>query len=331
MLGLDWLPLSINNAKAGTVTLPFWAADLLAALLLILLLLAVYRAGIAAVIGTALRLGLVVVSVVAAWALLGRLADRDRDDGRRALDQRMQELAARATAPGSVLGCLDITASDDFERYCERAIFASPESVAAATDYLGAKLTLLADAAEYADRLDPGYAATVSAFRRTLEPDPFGLVAQVLAAREGCTADRCESLKLLGDAAHVSAHLKGASFNGLVARYAPGWPQGVKPTTLDASQPRASISPPGQRLGITFPSSASIPAVSIMTSEPGPAPAQPAAHPPATAPKRTAATPPAQHPTTRDAHPHPAGSSSAAAPAGAAPQTAPAQAQPSSR
>ena len=331
MPGMDWLPLSIINATAGTITLPFWAADLVTAVLLILLLLAVYRAGFAAVMWTALRIGLVAVSIVGAWALLGRLAERDRAEERHGLERRMQELAARATAPGSVLGCVDVSAGEEFEKSCERAIFSSAESVAAATDYVAAKLALLADAVDYVDRGDPGYAPTIAAFRRPLETDRFGLVAQVLAQREGCTADKCGRLKLLSDSARVTVHLKEASFDGLVTRYSQGWSQGVqgsKPTP-DAPAPQAAIAPsapavpPVPRVGITYPSAASIPAVSIMSNEPDSGPSAPA-------PKRTEPTSP-QHHSSREAHPRPGETSTARAPAAPASQAAPAQPQPPSQ
>lgn len=317
MPGMDWLPLSMINASAGTITLPFWAADLVTAALVILLLLAVYRAGFAAVMWTALRIGLVAVAVAGAWALLGRLAERDRAEERHGLERRMQELAARATAPGSVLGCVDVSAGAEFEKSCERAIFANAESAAAATDYVAAKLALLVDSSEYADRGDPGYVTTIAAFRRTLETDRFGLLAQVLAQREGCTADKCDRLKLLADAGQVTAHLKEASFDGLVARYSQGWQPAAKPTTPEAPAPQAAITPPVPRVGINFPSAASIPAVSIMSNEPDVGPST-------SAPRRSEA-----HHTPREGHPKPGEASAARAPANPPTSATLAQPQPS--
>ncbi len=316
MPGMDWLPLSMINASAGTITLPFWAADLVTAALLILLLLAVYRAGFAAVMWTALRIGLVAVAVAGAWALLGRLAERDRAEERRGLERRMQELAARATVPGSVLGCVDVSAGEEFEKSCERAIFASAESVASATDYVAAKLALLTDAMDYADRGDPAYVTTIAAFRRPLETDRFGLLAQVLAQREGCTADKCDRLKLLGDPGQVIAHLKQASFDGLVVRYSQGWAPGAKAAAeAPAPAPQAAIAPPVPRVGINYPSAASIPAVSIMSNEPDVGPA----------PKRTE-TSQSSHHSSREGHPKPADASAARAPT---PSATLAQPQPS--
>ena len=48
---------------------------------------------------------------------------------------------------------------------------------------------LLADATAYADRHDPSYELIVADWRRKLESDRFGLVAQVMATRDGCTGD----------------------------------------------------------------------------------------------------------------------------------------------
>jgi hypothetical protein len=294
---MDWLSWSaITNS--GTVTVPTWAAAGAAALLVILLLLAVYRAGFAAVAWTLVRVCLLVVAAVAVWGFLGQAAERERAADRRSLEARIQDLAARATAPGSALGCVDIAAGEGLDPLCEKAVFASPETVAAATAYVDAKLSLLGDATAYANREDRTYETPVAALRRTLEVDRFGILAQVLATGDGCTAEHCDRLGLLRDPALVNTHLKDATFTTLVAKYSPAWSTPPKPSTPVAMAPPVEA-PTGKVLsGPAFPSSASIPAVSIMTSEPsGPAPP-----PPAPPPKRAAATPatPAQHPAAHD-------------------------------
>ena len=102
-------------------------------------------------------------------------------------------------APGSALACLDANAGEAVERACEKALFATPESVAAAVAYVSAKLTLLADGLDYARRVDGAYAAQLEGLRRAAETDRFGLVAHVLATRDGCTAESCATFKLLED------------------------------------------------------------------------------------------------------------------------------------
>ncbi len=101
------MPFPDIDVAAGTVTLAIWQSAILAGLLLLFVFLAVYRAQWPTVVGPAVRLSLALFGIVAAWTVVDRLAERDRADERRALDQRILELSARALAPGSALGCLE--------------------------------------------------------------------------------------------------------------------------------------------------------------------------------------------------------------------------------
>ena len=94
-------------------------------------------------------------------------------------------------------------------------MFASPEAVAAAVKYVTAQLALLDDGTAYAQRGDASYAAELAPLRTAIELDRFGLVAQVLKEREGCTVDRCDALTRFREfhpRARQSArpHLRGA-------------------------------------------------------------------------------------------------------------------------
>jgi hypothetical protein len=248
MSNVDWLSFASIDTSSGTVTLSFLAAGIGAALLGLFLLLAVFRTSVSEVVWTLTRVGLVVVVAASAWLFFGRAIERDRTEERRALDQRIQELSARATEPGSPLGCLDSPVNEALETVCERVIFGNPATIAAATVYVASQLTLLSDAADYINRADSGYSAAIAGLRRAVETDRFGLVAQVLATRDGCTASKCTQLALLGDATRVSDHLKDGTFDGLVARYVTAWPQMTPPSTVAAAPPSASygqsFSPP---------------------------------------------------------------------------------------
>ena len=101
---------------------------------------------------------------------------------------------ARAIAPGSALSCLDELAGETVEAACERAVFASPEGVAAAVSYVTAQLALLADGTALCPSSDANYAGELASLRTALELDRFGIVAHVLVEREGCTVDRCDAL-----------------------------------------------------------------------------------------------------------------------------------------
>ena len=260
------------DIAAGTVTFALWQSVILTGLLLLFLFLAIYRAAWPTVVGPAIRLSLVLFGIAAAWTLLDRLAARDHAQERRALDQRILDMGARAVAPGSPLGCLEPNLPDAIEALCEKAVFAGPESVAAATAYVSGSLSLLADAA--ANGWDLDYDVALAALRHRLEIDRFGLVAQALAG-EGCSAAKCEKFALFADSRGVSANLTARTFETLLARHSAAWPRPGSPTVSAAPAPptppvAAAPSPPSPTadVGINFPSAASIPPVSIMTNEP---------------------------------------------------------------
>jgi hypothetical protein len=275
-MSLDWLP-GLDPTTA-TFTLPLWLAGVAAALFLVLIVIAVIRAGVTEFGGMVFRVAVILIAVVFGWTYITRTADRDRADERRALDSRATELIARAIAPGSAIACLEAANTETVEGSCERAVFASPETVAAATAYIGARLSLLADAHEFQARRDQTYETQLGSLRRTIAADRYGLASQVLAARDGCTADACEAFSFVYDDKKLRANMRDRLFDITIARYAANWPTRTRPiaSTTPSSPVTSStpITPPGPN--VQFPSSQSIPPVSIMTAEPPPAPsAQP--------------------------------------------------------
>jgi hypothetical protein len=257
MSNLAWLSFASIDTSSGTVTLSFLAAGVGAALLGLFLLLAVFRTSASEVVWTLTRVGLVVVVAASAWLFFNRAIEHDRTEERRVLDQRIEALTARATEPGSPLGCLDTTMSEALEAVCERVIFGNPATVAAATVFVASQLALLSDAVDYINRADSAYSPAIAGLRRAVEADRFGLVAQVLATRDGCTAGKCTQLAMLGDATRVSDHLKDGTFDGLVARYASVWPQMMPQSTVAAAPPSANYSqtlaPPANGAGAAAP------------------------------------------------------------------------------
>ena len=292
MFGLEALNLPGVDPASGAITLPFWAAGTAAAAIVVLLFLTLFRNSFADLVGFVSRVGLVVAAIAAAWMFFERTGERDRADERRALDLRAATLAAGALAPGSALGCLDAPVGDGVEAACERAVFAGPEAVAAATGYAAQRLALLAAGLDHANRRDAGYETALAELRRGLELDRFGFVAQVLVVRDKCTAEACDAFALLRDADRVRANIKERTYEALLTRHAANWPaQAASPARIGA--PISSV--PGS--GVNFPSAASIPPVSSMNNEP-PAPAAP---PPAAAP--AAPTPAPRRPPAAAARP----------------------------
>jgi hypothetical protein len=284
-MSLDWLP-GLDLAT-GTFTLPLWAAGVAAALFVALLVIAVLRAGVTEFGSMIFRVAVIVIAVVFGWTYVTRTGDRDRADERRALDQRASELVSRAVAPGSAIACLEATNTETVEGSCERAVFATPETVAAASAYIAARISLLSDAHEFTSRRDQSYESQIAGLRRTVAADRYGLASQVLAVRDGCTADACDAFGLVYDDKKLRANMRDRLFDITVARYAVNWPTRTRPiASTSPTSPSSPVTPPGPN--VQFPSAQSIPPVSIMTAEPPPS---------APSPQSQAATPEGAPPT----------------------------------
>ena len=316
------------DTAIGTFTVPTWVAGAASAVFLVALILAFGKAGTVALTTTLLRAALVLVAVFGVYIYLQRSALQHRIDERRMLDERSAALMGRAVAPGSALSCLDELAGELVEAACEKAVFASPEAVAAAVSYVAAQLTLLTDGSQHAERVDKSYAADLAPLRTALELDRFGIVAHVLARREGCSADKCDALSRFEDTSHVLANLRDGTFDEQVTKYTPGWISPQPPRAAESEGPSvAAVAPPATAPTVAlppvvapgvptvptpapasvaprydFPSSQSIPPVNIMAPEPT-APRAAAAAVPADANGQSAATPvpPRRPPQTRNA------------------------------
>jgi hypothetical protein len=261
--------------------LRFWVASGAAALLVLVCALALdwTRSRIIArfaVVGLGASFGAILV-----WAFFAGAAGRNLSVERRDLEMRATQLAAQVLAPGSPLACLDETGGENVEAACEKALFATPATVAAASSYTLARLALLSDMAAHI-KAGGDLDSVFPSMRHALETDRFGFVAHTLALRDGCTVNRCPALALLRDPDRVRANLSAQTFDRYLDRYAALWERPgetpVAETTLPSTGTLAAGQPPsgqGQKkvvVDIDFPTSASIPPVSIMNPEPkGPA------------------------------------------------------------
>jgi hypothetical protein len=203
------------------------------------------------------------------WAVVGN-AERN------ALQARAQQLAAQALVPGSPLGCLDGATGETLQGACERALFASPASVAAAVSYVSSQFALLSDMTNYASSGGPDIDSALVPLRRALEADPFGLLAHVLVMQGGCSSDRCPGLAVLHDPSHVRTNMIAQTLRHYVDQYRQAWARSsTAPGAAMAEAVPAEANAAGERkrpLDLDFPSSASIPPISIMNPEPkGPA------------------------------------------------------------
>ena len=269
--------------------LPMWLTIAAAGFFAIVLLVTLFRAersvanGALTVI-TLLAIGIAVTSMMRASSVAGGQSADSKSSGQ-----------AAASLPA--LACLDGLAGESVETACEKALFASADSVAAGVSYTAAQITRLA-AFGNAATANSAMTPELSALRRTIERDRYGLVAQVLSTREGCTlASPCPFFQSLTNSAQISSNMSENLYDGFVGRYSPSWnappvvasaSAGATPAPLAAL---GTVPPPGRPVSGDFPSAASIPPINIMAPETAPQGAQASqrpAEPGASAPPRSA-------------------------------------------
>ena len=259
--------------------LSLWTAAALLVVLLGLCVLVVRRSSSSASVAALFGVPALVVIAWSAWNFADHSILQQRAAERDVLTARALQLTAAALAPGSALACLDAGAGEMVEASCEAAVFAKPESVAAATAYVEARLRLLADSLDYSRRVDRNYEGMLAHLRRGLETDRYGFVAHVLATRDGCTADACAAFALLRDASLVQANLNARTLEKKIARHGANWLAHKDAPVAAVSAPTApaaTVTAVPVTKPIDFPTAASIPPVSIMTEPPAASAAAPA-------------------------------------------------------
>jgi len=183
------------------------------------------------------------------------------------IESRSSLVATAISLPA--LACIDDIAGEAVEQACEKVLFGSAESTAAAVNQMAAmitRLTSLGDAATAQRSMTP----ETQALRRAVEHDRYGLVAQVLLARDRCTPTECPAYRSLTDNHQIITNMDERTYDALVARYAPSWNAPPVATALAAPSSMMGTSvPTGRPTNAEFPSAANTPPVSIMTPEPG--------------------------------------------------------------
>ena len=320
----------MNRAWAASIenlwyspNLPMWLTIAAAGFFAAVLLVTLFRAersvanGALTVI-TLLAIGIAVTSMMRASGLAGGGQSGDAKSGQ-----------AAASLPA--LACLDGLAGESVEAACEKALFASADSVAAGVSYTAAQITRLASFGNAATA-NKAMTPELNALRRTIERDRYGLVAQVLTTREGCSlSSPCPFFQSLTNSAQISSNMSENLYDGFVGRYAPLWnappvtasTTATVPVTPPSVAALGTVPPPGRPVSGAFPSSASIPPINIMTPEPAPQGAQAGQRP-----QEPGASPPPRSAPAAVINPQPAPTppSAAAKKAATAPQKSRAQA-----
>jgi hypothetical protein len=265
---------------------PMWLTLVAAAFFGLIAVITLLRAEKSVANGALTVIALLAVGI----ALASTLRGYGPADTQGAVESRPSPVAAAVNLPA--LACIDDIAGEAVEQACEKVLFGSAESTAAAVNRMASmitRLTALGDAATAQRTMT----AEVQALRRAVEHDRYGLVAQVLLARDRCTPTECPAYRSLTDNHQIITNMDEHTYDALVARYATSWnaPQVATALAAPGSLLGASV-PTGRPTNAEFPSAANTPAVSIMTPEPGTGTAAAGSRPPPAAEKANASVPP---------------------------------------
>ncbi len=279
---MNWAWATSFDQISRPQAFPMWMILVAAGLLGLILLITLVRAERSVANGalTVITLLSIAIAVAATVRVYGPAEEAPPGEAR-------AQSAVVASLPA--LSCLDDLAGNAVAIGCEKALFGSPDAAAAAVSYTAARidrLTALGDAAT----AEKSLTLDIKVLRKSLERDRYGLVAQVLVARDGCTQFDCAAFRSLTDQQQVAANMDSHLYDTLVARYAPTWNAPAAAQSLPATAALAGLPPSmptGKPTNAEFPSASSTPPVSIMNPEPPTRQAAPAAN--AAAPRPPAA------------------------------------------
>jgi hypothetical protein len=268
---------------------PMWLTLAAAGFFGIIVLITLLRAEKSVANGALTVITLLVIGIAAAATIRGF----GPDGGETSAETRAPQTV---TAALPALSCIDDLAGDIVLTACEKALFGSADSAAAALSYAASQITRLTASGDVGTA-NRSMTPELQMVRRAVERDRYGLMAYVLAARDHCTPSDCAAFRAMTDHNQIVANMNERVYEGLISRYAPSW----NAPSPAATGPVATLTPSmptGKPTNAEFPTAASTPPVSIMTPEPGPATARApapsaAATPPLPSPRPTSTPAPA--------------------------------------
>jgi hypothetical protein len=266
---MNWAWTTSFDQLWHSPTFPLWMTLAAAGFFGIIFLITLLRAEKSVANGalTVITLLAIGIAVAATMRTFGP-GDRGMSGETRSLQQTSAVLPA--------LSCIDDLAGETVLAACEKALFGSAESVAAGVSYAGSQITRLTAFGDAAVA-NKNLTYELLTLRRAIERDRYGLMAQVLMARDQCTPAQCAAFRALTDSHQIVVNMAERTYDTLISRYAPSW-------NAPAAAPVAALSPSmptGKPTNADFPTAASTPAVNIMTPEPGPSPSRASASAPA--------------------------------------------------
>lgn len=215
--------MDLNDLFSGvTLTLPGWAIAAGGLGVVLLLILVLRPRNDTSGLGTLVQLALVAVVAGAAYFGLKQNEDSARFAERKAIEDRATLLLSQANQPGSILACLNVSVVPVLDEACEKTIFAEPQRITSAIAVTSDRIALMYDVVNYAAR-EPAFVERFEQLRKTLEADPYGIVAHVLATEYKCIPESCTRSRIFKEAERVKANLTYRKFDELLVRHKESW------------------------------------------------------------------------------------------------------------
>src|ERR1700687_1548023 len=176
---MNWAWATSLDQLWRSPTFPMWLTLAAAGFFGIIVLITLLRAeksvanGALTVI-TLLAIGIAVAATIRGFGPGGRSASTEAPSP--------QPMIAALPA----LSCIDDLAGEAVLTACEKSLFGSPESAAAALSYAALQITRLTASGDVATA-NKNLTPELQALRRAVERDRYGLMAYVLAVRDHCT------------------------------------------------------------------------------------------------------------------------------------------------
>src|SRR5260370_20628746 len=251
---MNWAWASSLDQIWRSPTFPMWLTVAAAGFFGIIVLITLLRAEKSVANGALTVITLLAIAVAVAATIRGF-----------GPDGQLASAEPRSVQPGSAalpaLSCIDDLAGDAVLNACEKTLFGSPDSAAAAVTYAAAQITRLTAFGGIATA-GKNPSSELRALRRAVERDRYGVMAYALMARDHCSPASCAAFGSLVDNHQIVANMDERLYENLITRYAPSWnapaptPAGAglmaglppsrptrKPTHSDF--PRAASTPPG--------------------------------------------------------------------------------------
>jgi hypothetical protein len=280
---MNWAWATSLDQLWRSATFPMWLTLAAAAFFGILVLVTLLRAEKSVANGA-----LTVITLLAVGVAVAATIRTFGPDGRGPSTATTSSAPLVAMLPA--LSCIDDLAGEAILAACEKPLFGSPDTAAAALSYAAfqiSRLTASGDVAAAENIMTP----ELRALRRAIERDRYGLMAYVLTMRDHCSPSDCAAFRSLTDNRQIVANMNERAYEGVIARYVPIWNAPPASPGVVAALPPSM--PTGKPTNAEFPSAASTPPISIMAPEPstgGTPPAAPRA--PAASPGASASVPP---------------------------------------